>query len=132
MVQQIRERLGRNPKELSADFGFCSEANLTELRRRHIRGYIATGRMKHLDTEDVRRRAQLQGPQAVRMRQRIARGRYRSRYRLRKQTVEPVFGQMKEARGLRRMQLRGLRKVKAEWALNCTAHNLTKLAKLSA
>jgi transposase len=132
MVQQIRDRLMRNPKELSADFGYCSEANLTELRRRRIKGYIATGRMKHLTTEELKKRAELQGPQAVRMRRRLARGRYRSRYRLRKQTVEPVFGQMKEGRGLRRMQLRGLRKVKAEWALNCTAHNLTKLAKLTA
>ncbi len=48
---------------------------------------------------------------------------------LRKQTVEPVFGQVKGARGFRQFLLRGLRKVQGEWALICTAHNLLKLHK---
>jgi len=52
-----------------------------------------------------------------------------SRYRLRKQTVEPVFGQIKAARGFRQFLLRGLAKVTEEWRLVCTAHNLLKLAK---
>ena len=52
----------------------------------------------------------------------------RSRYRLRKQMVEPVFGQIKQARGFRQFLLRGLDKVRGEWALICTAHNLLKLA----
>jgi hypothetical protein len=52
----------------------------------------------------------------------------RSRYRLRKQVVEPLFGQIKQARGFRQMLLRGLAKVRGEWALVCTAHNLLKLA----
>jgi hypothetical protein len=49
-------------------------------------------------------------------------------YRLRKQTVEPVFGQIKHARGFRQFLLRGLNEVRAEWAMICTAHNLLKLA----
>jgi len=53
-----------------------------------------------------------------------------SGYRLRKQVVEPVFGQIKGARGFRQFLLRGIEKVKREWALVCTAHNLTKLTKL--
>ena len=61
------------------------------------------------------------------MRTRLKRGGYRSRYRLRKQTVEPVFGQMKHCRGFRQFLLRGLEKVRAEWSLICTAHNLLKL-----
>ena len=51
----------------------------------------------------------------------------RARYRLRKQTVEPVIGQIKHARGFRQFLLRGFSKVEAEWALVCTAHHLTKL-----
>ena len=51
----------------------------------------------------------------------------RSRYRLRKQTVEPVFGQIKQARGFRQFLLRGRDKVESEWAMICTAHNLAKL-----
>ncbi len=53
---------------------------------------------------------------------------HRSRYRLRKQVVEPVFGQIKQARGFRQFLLRGLANVRAEWAMICTAHNLLKLA----
>lgn len=60
------------------------------------------------------------------MRRKLKQGGWRSRYRLRKQVVEPVFGQIKEARGLRRFLLRGLGKVGDEWSLICTAHNLLK------
>ena len=60
---------------------------------------------------------------------RLKRAGRRSRYRLRKQVVEPVFGQIKQARGFRQSLLRGLDQVRGEWALICTAHNLLKLAK---
>lgn len=56
----------------------------------------------------------------------------RSHYRLRKQVVEPVFGQIKQARGFRQFLLRGLDAVRGEWALICTVHNLLKLAKATA
>jgi hypothetical protein len=59
---------------------------------------------------------------------RLRRAGHRSRYRLRKQVVEPVFGQIKEARGFRQFLLRGMTKVKAEWAIICTVHNIRKLA----
>ena len=49
-------------------------------------------------------------------------------YRMRKQVVEPVFGQIKQARGFRQFLLRGVKKVRAEWAIICTTHNLLKLA----
>jgi IS5 family transposase len=62
----------------------------------------------------------------------IRRAGRRSRYRSRKQVVEPVFGQIKGARGFRQFRLRGIEKVKHEWALICTAHNLTKLARAAA
>ena len=52
-----------------------------------------------------------------------------NRYRLRKQIVEPVFGQIKHARGFQQFLLHGLNKVRGEWAMICTAHNLLKLAK---
>ena len=61
--------------------------------------------------------------------QKLKRAGYRSRCRLPKQIVEPVFGQIKQARGFRQFLLRGLEAVQAEWALICTAHNITKLAK---
>ena len=49
-------------------------------------------------------------------------------YRLRKQVVEPVFGQIKQARGFRQFLRRGLASVQSEWSLLCTVHNLLKFA----
>jgi hypothetical protein len=62
------------------------------------------------------------------MRAKIKAGGHSSPYRLRKQLPEPVFGQIKQARGFRQFLMRGLEKVKAEWALICTVHNILKLA----
>jgi DDE family transposase len=62
------------------------------------------------------------------MREKIQAGGYESPYRLRKQLPEPVFGQIKQARGFRQFLQRGVEKVRAEWAIVCTAHNLLKLA----
>jgi transposase len=125
LVEGIKANTGRKPREVSADVGYCSEANLEALKDRRIRGYVATGRQKHPASGDAQRR----GPQTEAMRQRLRRAGHRSRYRLRKQTVEPVFGQMKQARGFRQFLLRGIDKVRAEWTLLCTVHNLLKLAK---
>ncbi len=62
------------------------------------------------------------------MRAKIKAGGHASPYRLRKQLPEPVFGQIKQARGFRQFLMRGIDKVRAEWAIVCTAHNLLKLA----
>jgi transposase len=124
LLDTIEDNLDRKPREASADAGYCSEANLQALAARDIRGYIATGRAKH--PSDVKRK--ITGPLTKAMRDKLKRAGWRSRYRLRKQVVEPVFGQIKQARGFRQFLLRGIEKVTAEWALICTAHNLTKLA----
>ena len=65
------------------------------------------------------------------MRKKIDDGGFETPYRLRKQVVEPVFGQIKQARGFRQFLLRGVEKVRAEWALICTTHNLLKLFTLA-
>jgi hypothetical protein len=57
------------------------------------------------------------GPLTQRMRKKIDDGGFETPYRLRKQVVEPVFGQIKQARGFRQFLLRGVEKVRAEWAL---------------
>jgi len=127
MVDKIKRNMGRQPREISADAGYCSEGNLRALRRRRLRGYVATGRQHH-GTDKTRRRKPNQGPLTRAMRTKLKRGGRRSRYRLRKQIVEPVFGQIKHARGFRAFQLRGRVHVTGEWAFVCTAHNLLKLA----
>jgi transposase len=124
LVDAVVAGLGRRPREVSADSGYLSESNLAALDERGIAAYIATGRAKH--PGEVKRK--IGGPLTQAMRRKLRRAGWRSRYRLRKQIVEPVFGQIKQARGFRQFLLRGVEKVRAEWALICTAHNLTKLA----
>ncbi|WP_108523221.1 transposase [Bradyrhizobium algeriense] len=120
---------GTNPDEVSADAGYCSAANLRTIKRRRIEGYIATGRQKHGTKSATAKKASRPGSLIARMSTKLKRAGYRSRYRLRKQIVEAVFGQIKQARGFRQFLLRGIEKVSAEWALICTAHNLVKLAR---
>lgn len=116
LLNQIRKNLGRQAREVSADSAYGATLNLKRLRQRRIRGYVATN-PKHKNGQWVQQ-----------MRQRLSQGGHRSRYRLRKQTVEPVFGHIKFARGFRQFLLRGIEKVSGEWSLLCTAHNVLKLA----
>jgi len=129
LVAQIKANTGRQAREVSADAGYCSDANLRELKRRHIQGYVATGRHHHGHAAATGTRHAQGGIRIWAMQVKLRRGGYRSRYRLRKQTVEPVFGQIKQARGFRQMLLRGIEKVTQEWSLVCLAHNFLKLAK---
>jgi transposase len=128
LLDGIKANLGRNPHEASADAGYCSAANLRTLSRRRIKGYIATGRQKHGAKSAATQRRTKSGSLLARMTTRLKCAGHRSRYRLRKQVVEPVFGQIKQARGFRQFLLRGIEKAKAEWAMICIAHNLRKLA----
>ena len=129
LLDGIKANLGTNPDEASADAGYCSAANLRTLSRRRIKGYVATGRQKHGTKSATAKRPAKPGSLVARMSAKLRRAGHRSRYRLRKQVVEPVFGQIKQARGFRQFLLRGMAKVKAEWALICTEHNLGKLAR---
>jgi transposase len=129
MLDEIEKQTGRVPRELSADSGYCSEENLEQLDEHTIRGYIATGRQRHGQASATGTGGKRGGPYVQAMATRLRRGAHRSRYRLRKQTVEPVFGQIKGARGFRQFLLRGLEKVQHEWRLICIAHNLLKLAR---
>jgi transposase len=127
VVDQVIENVG-TPDEVSADAGYCSESNLEYLEEQEIRGYVATGRQKHGSPSATQPDAQKRTPRVRAMSSRLRRAGHRGRYRLRKQTVEPVFGQIKEARGFRRFLMRGIEKVTGEWSLICTVHNLLKLA----
>ena len=123
LVEQIETNTEDAVREISADSGYYSEPNLEQLEATAIRGYIACGRRDKDGTwhGDV-------GPLGHRMRARFERGGRQSRYRLRKQTVEPVFGIIKSVRGLRQFLLRGIFNVSGEWSLVCAAHNILKLA----
>ena len=128
-LKQIKQNTGRQAQEFSADAGYCSEGNLAVLARHHVDSYIATGRQRHHQASPTGRRRATAGTRVAAMRTKLARAGRRSRYRLRKSVVEPVFGQIKQARGFRQFMLRGLKKAQGEWSLICTVHNLLKLAK---
>jgi len=137
LTDAIEANLGRKPAQLSADAGYCSEANLAALEARNINAYVATGRAKDAVAGTAKGKApaapastQPAGkPTRVEaMRAKIKAGGHASPYRLRKQLPEPVFGQIKQARGFRQFLMRGIDKVRAEWAIVCTVHNLLKLA----
>lgn len=129
MLDELQRQTGRRPRELSADSGYCSEGTLAELDERRIRGYIATGRQKHGTASATGAKWGRADTLVAQMSRRLRQGGHHSRYRLRKQTVEPVFGQIKGARGFRQFLLRGLAQVSDEWRLVCLAHNVLKLAR---
>lgn len=132
VLAQIRSNTGRQAREISADYGYLSEANLAACRRRHIEPYIATGRLRHEDGQPTRSRRWPATSRIAAMETKLRRAGRRSRYRLRKQVVEPVFGQIKAALGFVGFLLRGLTKVRGEWRLVATAHNLRKLISAAA
>jgi transposase len=122
VADAIEANLGRKPAQLSADAGYCSDTNLAALEEREIDGYIAPGRAKHASAGEGG------SARIAAMREKIKAGGHASPYRLRKQLPEPVFGQIKQARGFRQFLLRGVEKVASEWGFVCVAHNILKLA----
>jgi transposase len=132
LVDQATANLGRKPREVSGDSGFATEANIQGMIERRIAAYLPPGRSKHGQGHAGGDRPLKTKPLMTAMAEKLKRAGHRSRYRLRKHTVEPVFGQIKQARGFRQFLLRGLDKVRGEWALICTAHNLLKLAAAAA
>jgi hypothetical protein len=132
MVGIIKKQSGKKPKELLADSGYCSEQNLKYLEKKKIDGYVATHRQKHGQPRETCKRGPLpRGSTRVeRMNRKLQTRAGANIYAARKSIVEPVFGQIKHARGYRRFLMRGIEKVKAEWALVCATHNILKMYRL--
>jgi hypothetical protein len=130
LIEQMKTNLGEaKPRVVSADAGYFSEDNVKYLESEAIEPYVATGRQKHGAVEPVAPRGRIPSGATVqeRMARKLRTKKGKREYSKRKGTVEPVFGQIKEVRGLRRFLLRGLEAVQAEWSLICTTHNLLKL-----
>lgn len=134
MVEAIEAQSGQRPAAVLADSGYCSEENLRYLEsagqpEKKIEGYLATGKQKHGEFRQPCPRGPLpKGATRVdRMTRKLQTKAGRAVYALRKCVVEPVFGQIKQGRGFRQFLLRGIRKVKGEWALVCMTHNVLRL-----
>ena len=131
-MKAIEEQAGQKPQEVMTDSGYCSEANLKYLEEKKIEGFIATDKESYRDRHQPGPRGPLpQGATRVdRMRRKLQTKVGAAIYSRRKTIVEPVFGQIKQARGFRQFLLRGLEKVQGEWAMICLTHNILKLHRL--
>ncbi len=129
VVKRISKLLRAKPKAVLADAGYWSEQNVAALEKMDVDPFIATQRRKH--SEPLPRAPRGRPPDDLSPKQRMTRKlltiRGRAMYAWRQILPEPVFGQIKHARGFRQFLRRGLRNVGQEWAMICTAHNLLKL-----
>lgn len=128
MLAQVEQNLGQKPEKATADAGYFSEQAVMDERLQGIDLYVAPDRQKH--GEAIAPTHGEPPPEASvieSMRHKLKTEEGHATYKLRKETVEPVFGQIKEVRGFRRFSFRGQWKVKAEWKLICCTHNLLKL-----
>jgi transposase len=132
MITAIAQQAGDAPTQLLADAGYCSDENLAAIAETPIDAYISTRKQKHggrpgpcprgplpttaTRTDQMTRKLHTKAGAAV--------------YAARKTIVEPVFGQIKHARGFRQFLLRGIEQVRGEWSLVCTTHNILKLYRL--
>jgi transposase len=134
MITIIEEQSGDTPTQLLADAGYCSDENLAAIAETSIDAYISTRKQKHGERPGPCPRGPL--PKTATRLDRMSRKLHTKGgaavYAARKAIVEPVLGQIKQARGFRQFLLRGIEKVQGEWSLVCTTHNILKLYRLYA
>jgi transposase len=132
MITTIEQQSGDTPAELLADAGYCSDENLTAIADTRIDAYISTRKQKHGERPGPCPRGPLPKTATIvdRMSRKLHTKAGAAVYAARKGIVEPVIGQIKQARGFRQFLLRGFEKVQGEWALVCTTHNILKLYRL--
>ena len=129
LIEQIAENTGQMPKAALSDSGFFSESNVSYAEANNIDPFIPKDRIKHSDVEPLLPDVTLLSDAGAvdRMLEKLKTKEGKKTYSKRKETVEPVFGQIKDARGIRSFLLRGLEQVKGEWKLICLTHNILKL-----
>lgn len=129
LVEAVEQRCGERPRKVSADSGFFKLKPIVKLVRRGIDVYVPDSvQARELNRgKRVVGAAPVRHPEHRRMRQKLRDPAGRAIYQRRKAIVEPVFGVLKEQRGMRQFRRRGLAKVAVEFALAATAFNLTRL-----
>ena len=134
LLEAVEQQAGQRPEEVLADSGYCSERNLQHLEsaaepENKIEAYIATKKDRHGERRPPAKRGPLpRGATRVeRMKRKLGTRAGAKVYAQRKAIVEPVFGQIKQGRGMRGFLFRGVEKVRGEWALLCLTHNILKM-----
>jgi len=126
MVKSLRSTAQGVPTTITADAGYWDTTSLLDPAVSGIEMLVAPDSKPQPPGSPLPPCAP-HSQEAFRMREILATNEGKARYALRQTTVEPVFGQIKEARGIRRFRLRGLLNVTSEWKLICATHNLLKL-----
>ena len=129
LVDQTEQRCGQRPQKVLADAGFYSNQNVQAMEQRGVELYVPDSVLAREMKQNraVRGAMRISYPGLKRMRQRLRSPAGRRRYERRKGLIEPVFGTLKEHRGMRRFYRRGLTSVTAEFLLMALAFNLTRL-----
>jgi len=129
MMETVNGNTGHLPRQMSADAGYFSSETVTALTEKGVDIYMPPNRIRHSDFVLPSPRGRIPDDLSIadRMRRKLRTKKGRKCYGLRKELPEPVFGQIKQARGFRQFSLRGLDKVSGEWKFICTGHNLLKL-----
>jgi Transposase DDE domain len=126
MVNSVRATTESTPGVVTADAGYWDTESLQDPSLEGIQVLVSPDATLQPSTAPLPANAP-RNDEAVRMREVLASPQGKALYTQRKATVEAVFGQIKEARGIRRFRLRGLRSVRGEWKLICATHNILKL-----
>ena len=126
MFEALRQTAGALPETLLADAGYWDTMSIERLEREATTVLVSPDGSASKTPKRL-----LTNPAAQRLRQALRQPAAQALYRLRKITVEPVLGQIKELRHFRRFSFRGLAQVAAEWKLVCLTHNLLKLHRCS-
>jgi transposase len=127
MLDQVEQRCGAPPGAVLADSGFFSIHNLEQLEQRNIDGYVPDSNMARALNLGTRCRTRACAPAHRRMRARLRSPAGQAAYARRKAVVEPVFGVLKQQRGMRQFRTRGLNGVENEFTLATMAFNITRL-----
>jgi transposase len=132
MVEEVERSCGERPQKVTGDSGFFSGAALHAMKRRGIDLYVPDPNLRHemqsgQRAHGIGRRA-IRDPEHLQMREKLRSPQGRRTYQRRQAVVEPVFGILKEQRGMRKFRRRGLAAVITEWMMAAIAYNLTRVA----
>jgi transposase len=132
MIDQTEQRCGAPPGAALADSGFFSLDNLNQMEQRNIDAYVPDSNMARALNLGGRCRTRACAPAHRRMRAKLRSPAGEAAYARRKAVVEPVFGVLKQQRGMRQFRTRGLQNVNNEFTLATLAFNITRLHVLRA
>jgi transposase len=133
MVEEVERQCRARPEKVTGDSGFFSGLALQQMKQRGIDLYVPDNNLKHEMQTGERAaglgKSRIRDPEHLRMREKLRSPAGRGIYRRRQAVVEPVFGILKEQRGMRKFRRRGLAAVTTEWMLAAIAYNLTRIAR---